>query len=94
MTGDFWGKLENVDIVANSGVDVYARIFYFILDNIETVENLQPYVRDRRANFKQSLSVLERAKKAKSNLLTKTSIMLGLGETDQEVFDALKGFKF
>ncbi|KAJ3315975.1 hypothetical protein HDV04_000183 [Boothiomyces sp. JEL0838] len=83
LTGDFWGKLENVETVALSGVDVYAH-------NIETVENLQPYVRDRRAGFKQSLSVLERAKKVKPSLVTKTSMMLGLGETDEEVMHTLK----
>ena len=58
---------------------------------IETVEDLQSFVRDRRANFKQSLSVLEHAKKTKSTLLTKTSMMLGLGETDDQVLQALKG---
>ncbi|KAJ3276780.1 hypothetical protein HDV01_002834 [Terramyces sp. JEL0728] len=83
LTGDFWGKLENVETVALSGVDVYAH-------NIETVENLQPYVRDRRAGFKQSLSVLERAKSVQPSLVTKTSMMLGLGETDEEVMHALK----
>jgi lipoic acid synthetase len=76
----------NVETVALSGLDVYAH-------NIETVENLQPYVRDRRAGFKQSLSVLERAKKVKPTLITKTSMMLGLGETDEEVLHALKGKK-
>lgn len=84
LTGDFWGKLDNVDTVALSGLDVYAH-------NIETVENLQPYVRDRRAGFRQSLSVLERAKKVKPTLITKTSMMLGLGETDEEVIHALQG---
>jgi lipoic acid synthetase len=59
--------------------------------NIETVENLTQYVRDKRATFRQSLSVLEHAKTTVPSLVTKTSIMLGLGETDQEVLDALKG---
>ncbi|KAJ3335968.1 hypothetical protein HDU91_001953 [Kappamyces sp. JEL0680] len=86
LTGDFWGKLENVDTVALSGLDVYAH-------NIETVENLQPYVRDRRAGFKQSLSVLERAKSVNPSLVTKTSMMLGLGETDEEILHALKALR-
>jgi lipoic acid synthetase len=83
LTGDFWGNLEHVETVALSGVDVYAH-------NIETVENLQGIVRDRRANFHQSLSVLERAKSVKPSLITKTSMMLGLGETDDEIIHALK----
>ncbi|KAI8902639.1 mitochondrial Lipoyl synthase [Globomyces pollinis-pini] len=86
LTGDFWGKLECVDTVALSGLDVYAH-------NIETVENLQPYVRDRRAGFKQSLAVLERAKTVRPDLITKTSMMLGLGETDEEVMHALKALR-
>lgn len=49
------------------------------------------YVRDPRANFDQSLSVLKHAKKVKPTLLTKTSIMLGLGETDQQILDTLTG---
>ncbi|KAJ3405165.1 hypothetical protein HDU80_001841 [Chytriomyces hyalinus] len=86
LTGDFRGDLKSVDRVALSGLDVYAH-------NIETVENLQHVVRDRRAGFKQSLSVLERAKAAKPNLITKTSMMLGLGETDEEVLNALKDLR-
>lgn len=46
---------------------------------------LQAMIRDRRANFEQSLSVLRRAKIVEPKLLTKTSIMLGFGETDDEV---------
>lgn len=83
LTGDFGGSLEGVETVAKSGLDVYAH-------NIETVEALTPYVRDRRAGFRQSLRVLEQAKKTKPDLITKTSIMLGCGETDDEVLEALK----
>nr|KAJ3420184.1 hypothetical protein HK105_005983 [Polyrhizophydium stewartii] len=86
LTGDFQGSLKDVETVALSGLDVYAH-------NIETVENLQPYVRDRRAGFKQSLSVLEHAKKVRPDLITKTSMMLGLGQTDDEVMQALKDLR-
>ena len=48
-------------------------------------------VRDPRANYKQSLSVLEHAKTVKPSLVTKSSIMLGVGETDSQVLQALKG---
>lgn len=75
-----------VKIVAESGLDVYAH-------NIETVEGLTPYVRDRRATFRQSLKVLNHVKevKGKEGIITKTSIMLGLGEQEHEVMDALRG---
>ena len=82
MTGDFAGSLEQVSLVANSGLDVYAH-------NIETVEALTPQVRDRRATFRQSLKVLEHAKK-EGVQVTKTSIMLGVGETEDQVVDALR----
>lgn len=49
------------------------------------------HVRDPRANIDQSLSVLKHAKKVKPTVLTKTSIMLGLGETDQQILDTLTG---
>jgi lipoyl synthase len=84
LTGDFAGDLEMVGVVARSGLDVYAH-------NVETVEELTPFVRDRRAGFQQSLRVLEAAKKAKSELITKTSMMLGLGETEEQIWDALRG---
>jgi lipoic acid synthetase len=51
-------------------------------------------VRDPRANYKQSLSVLEHAKKYKPSLITKTSIMLGMGETDDQVMRTMEGKKF
>ena len=49
------------------------------------------FVRDPRANYKQSFRVLEHAKKHKASMITKTSIMLGLGETDKEVLQTLRG---
>lgn len=79
LAPDFGGNLDMVDIVANSGLDVFAH-------NVETVERLTPFVRDPRAKYKQTMKVLERAKLAKQGkMVTKTSIMLGLGEKDQEV---------
>ncbi|KAG8981310.1 hypothetical protein FRB90_007344 [Tulasnella sp. 427] len=82
LTGDFQGSRPEVELVAKSGLDVYAH-------NIETVEALTPFVRDRRAKFRQSLKVLEWAKEAGVKV-TKTSIMLGVGETEEQVLDALK----
>ncbi|KAF9015388.1 mitochondrial Lipoyl synthase [Cyathus striatus] len=82
LTGDFAGTLDHVSIVAKSGLDVYAH-------NVETVEELTPYVRDRRATFRQSLKVLEHAKK-EGVRVTKTSMMLGVGESTEQVTEALK----
>lgn len=82
LTGDFAGSLPMVSVVADSGLDVYAH-------NVETVEALTPFVRDRRATFQQSLSVLRHAK-SRGVRITKTSMMLGVGETDDQVVDALK----
>ncbi|KKK16502.1 lipoic acid synthetase precursor [Aspergillus rambellii] len=83
LTGDYAGDLDMVALVAKSGLDVYAH-------NVETVEALTPHVRDRRATFQQSIRVLDAAKKAQPSLITKTSLMLGLGETDEQLWDALR----
>ena len=83
LTGDYAGDVECVKNVALSGLDVYAH-------NVETVEALTPQVRDRRATFNQSLSVLKAAKAAQPGLITKTSMMLGLGETEDQIWSALR----
>ena len=86
LVGDFNGKMEDVATVALSGLDVFAH-------NVETVEALQGVVRDRRANWKQSLAVLTEAKRVakreNKDLITKTSLMLG-GETKEQVVAALR----
>ncbi|EDN03352.1 lipoic acid synthetase, mitochondrial precursor [Histoplasma mississippiense (nom. inval.)] len=86
LTGDYAGDLDMVALVANSGLDVFAH-------NVETVEALTPFVRDRRASFQQSLRVLKAAKAAKPELITKTSFMLGLGETEAQLWDALRALR-
>ena len=73
LTPDFRGVHACVDTVARSGLDVFAH-------NVETTERMQARVRDHRAGWRQSLSVLERAKVAAPGVVTKTSIMLGVGE--------------
>lgn len=83
LTGDYAGDTEMVSLVARSGLDVYAH-------NVETVEALTPQVRDRRAKFHQSIRVLDAAKKARPDLITKTSLMLGLGETEEQLWDTLR----
>lgn len=71
------GNMDSIRQVATSGLDVFAH-------NVETVPRLQSVVRDRRANWEQSLSVL-RAAKELGVQITKTSIMLGCGEGKEEV---------
>lgn len=86
LTPDFRGELKYVEQVALSGLDVYAH-------NVETVEALQRVVRDYRAGYKQSLSVLQHVKKVKPSMITKTSIMLGCGEKEEEVRQTLKDLR-
>lgn len=86
LAPDFRGVGAAVDTVARSGLDVFAH-------NVETVERLQPRVRDHRAGYAQSLGVLERARAARPGLLTKTSLMLGLGETAAEVRAAIRDIR-
>lgn len=86
LAPDFKGDRECIERIAMSGVDVYAH-------NIETVEKLTPFVRDRRAEYRQSLTCLETVKEINPNLVTKSSIMLGLGETDAEVEQTLKDLR-
>ncbi len=64
--------------MVDSGLEVFAQ-------NVETVKRLTHPVRDPRATYEQTLAVLEHAKKFKPSVLTKTSLMLGLGETDEEI---------
>ncbi|XP_022109394.1 lipoyl synthase, mitochondrial-like [Acanthaster planci] len=86
LTPDFRGDLEAVERVALSGLDVFAH-------NIETVKRLQIFVRDPRANYQQSMAVLSHAKKVHPDVITKSSIMLGMGETDEEVFQTMKDLR-
>lgn len=83
---DFRGDKEAIGLVAKSGLDVIAH-------NIETIERLQGVVRDHRANYRQSLSVLEHAKAVEPKLLTKSSIMVGVGESNEEVVQAMKDLR-
>src|SRR5881227_1170798 len=83
---DFQGDLDAVRTVVDSGVDVLDH-------NIETVERLQGAVRDRRANYAQSLKVLRAAKGMRSDLFSKSSIMLGLGETREEVLATMRDLR-
>jgi lipoyl synthase len=78
LTGDFAGDLAALDIVLDAGPEVLAH-------NLETIPRLQATVRDRRAGFEQSIAVLDHAKRSGKARFTKTSLMLGLGETEGEI---------
>jgi len=75
---DFQGNLDSIRTVADAGPEVIAH-------NIETTETLTPKVRDSRATYKQSLRVLQSIKDIKPTVYSKTSIMLGLGETEEDL---------
>ena len=83
LTPDFQGDMSAVDVVVASPLQVFAH-------NLETVPRLTSIVRDPRATYAQSLAVLERAKKSRPDVLTKSSLMLGLGETDDEIRIAMQ----
>ena len=83
LTGDFAGDLSALDVVLAARPEVLAH-------NLETVRRLQATVRDKRAHFEQSLAVLAHAKTSGLAHYTKTSLMLGLGEAEAEIDDAME----
>lgn len=83
---DFSGNEKSLELIARSGLDVVGH-------NIETVERLSPRVRDRRAGYELSLSVLEKIDQISSNVVTKSSIMLGLGEEKKEVKKSMEDLR-
>ncbi|RME16892.1 MAG: lipoyl synthase [Bdellovibrio sp.] len=86
LTPDFKGETVLIDKVIEAAPDVFAH-------NVETVEALQKEVRDPRAGYEQSLFVLEYVKKQNPQIYTKTSLMLGLGETNDQIFQCLKDLR-
>jgi lipoic acid synthetase len=82
LTGDFAGDLAALDVVLDAQPEVLAH-------NLETVRRLQQKVRDRRATYDQSLSILRHATQSGKVRYTKTSLMLGLGESESEIEQAM-----
>jgi len=82
LTPDFLGVLADVETVVDSGIEVFAQ-------NVETVKRLTHPVRDPRATYEQTLQVLAHAKAYRPDVLTKTSLMLGLGETEEEILQCM-----
>ncbi|MCL5054743.1 MAG: lipoyl synthase [Firmicutes bacterium] len=83
---DFSGRQDLIQKVVDSGTDVMAH-------NLETVRRLTPFVRDRKADYDQSLSVLKTIKKLNPSLYTKSSLMLGLGETEEELKESFQDLR-
>lgn len=86
LTPDFNGVMSCVEQVVESGLEVFAQ-------NVETVERLTHPVRDPRASYEQTLAVLAHAKKHRPDVLTKTSLMLGLGEKDHEIMQTMQDLR-
>ena len=85
LTPDFDGSQAAVETVVRSGLEVFAQ-------NLETVERLTHVVRDPRAGYAQTLGVLQHAKRS-ADVLTKSSLMVGLGETFDEVVHAMRDLR-
>ena len=87
LVPDFLGNKQSIQILLNSKLEVFAQ-------NLETVSRLTKRVRDPRAGYDQTLEVLSYAKQHSPSVITKTSLMFGLGETEEEIlktFDDIKG---
>lgn len=86
LTPDFQGSHSAIATVVNSGLEVFAQ-------NLETVDRLTHTVRDPRAGYEQTLKVLAHAKAERADVLTKSSLMLGLGEQDAEIRAAMEDLR-
>ena len=86
LTPDFNGVKEHVELVVDSGIEVFAQ-------NVETVKRLTYPVRDPRAGYEQTIDVLRHAKQYRPDVLTKTSLMLGLGEKDHEILQTMRDLR-
>lgn len=86
LTPDFSGDRQAVETVVTSGLEVFAQ-------NIETVERLTHTVRDVRAGYAQTLNVLAAAKEIAPAVLTKSSLMVGVGETDEEILATMRDLR-
>ena len=84
LSPDFSGSTASLDLLLQSKLDVFSH-------NVETVERLTSLVRDPRAGYRQSLDVLMHA--YEKNMITKSGMMLGLGETDDEIIATLRDLR-
>jgi lipoic acid synthetase len=86
LVGDFRGRRDDIATIVESAPDVYAH-------NLEVTRALTPTIRDVRCSYDVSLAALEYAKQCAPERLTKSSLMVGLGETDDEIIDAMRDLR-
>jgi lipoic acid synthetase len=86
LVGDFAGRLRDVNVVLEASPDVFAH-------NIEVSRRMTPLIRDARCSYDRSLEVVAHAKERAPERLTKSSIMVGIGETDDEVVETLRDLR-
>jgi lipoyl synthase len=86
LTPDFRGDAEAVRVVGRAQPDVFA-------NNLETVRRLTPVVRDQKAGYDQTLGVLALMRREFPRVVTKSSLMLGLGETEAELDEAMRDLR-
>lgn len=86
LTPDFNGETSAIDLLVEAGIDVFAQ-------NVETVERLTHPVRDPKASYQQTLDLLRYSKQQHPTVLTKTSLMLGLGETSEEIIECMQAIR-
>ena len=86
LVPDFLGNTKSIEILLDSNLEVFAQ-------NLETVSRLTKRVRDPRAGYDQTLEVLSFAKLKSPEIITKTSLMFGLGETEEEILVAFADIK-
>jgi lipoic acid synthetase len=86
LVGDFGGHLDPVDVTVDARPDVWAH-------NIEVVRRLQRSIRDVRCSYEQSLRALRRARDRSADVVTKSSVMVGIGERDDEVLETLRDLR-
>src|SRR5690349_21608860 len=82
LVGDFRGRQESIGEVVSAAPDVFAH-------NLEVTRALTPRIRDARCGYDRSLEVLSHAKSLAPERLTKSSLMVGLGETDEEIYESM-----
>ena len=86
LVPDFLGKRESIETLLDSNVEVFAQ-------NLETVKRLTHQVRDHRAGYEQTLEVLAYAKTYSPKTISKTSLMLGLGESEDELLESFNDIR-
>jgi lipoic acid synthetase len=86
LTSDFNGDQSAIRTIVNSPIKVFAQ-------NIETVERLTHPIRDPRAGYLKTMEVLKHAKEINKHIITKSSIIVGLGENDREIYKTFEDLR-